>query len=135
MRKIVTSKDLSKAELAEVERKAKQDDYLTRLIKYIPSETVTLYVTLYGMASGAIAEIPFEQITWLIFVVGVVLTPLYLWRIANVNDWLQISVATVAFVIWVFALGGPFANLSWYHSVYGALLLPTFTAVIPLFER
>lgn len=135
MRKIVTSKDLSKAELAEMERKAKPDDYLTRLIKYIPSETVTLYVTLYGIANAARTEIPFEQITWLIFIVGVVLTPFYLWRIAKVTDWLQILAATGAFVIWGFAMGGPFANLSWYHSVYGALLLPIYTAVIPFFER
>ena len=136
MRLVLTSKniDLVQAKLPQEEReKVKPDDYLTKILKYIPSEVVVLYITLYGVASAAKTEIPFGLITWLIFVVGVLGTVLYLWRIAKVNDRSQIFISTGAFVVWVFALGGPFSSLSWYHPVYGALLLPIYTFFIPIF--
>ena len=136
MRLVLTSKNINlvKAKLPQEEReKVKPDDYLTKIIKYIPSEVVALYITLYGVASAAKTEIPFVLITWLIFVVGVLGTVLYLWRIAQVNDRLQIFISAGAFVVWVFALGGPFSNLLWYNPVYGALLLPIYTFFIPIF--
>jgi len=136
MRLVLTSKNINlvKAKLPKEEReKVKPDDYLTKIIKYIPSEVVVLYITLYGVASAAKTEIPFVLITWLIFVVGVLGTVLYLWRIAQVNDRLQIFISAGAFVVWVFALGGPFSNLLWYNPVYGALLLPIYTFFIPIF--
>jgi len=135
MRLVLTGKNLElvKAKLPEKEReKVKQDDYLTRIIKYIPSEVVALYITLYGIASAAKDEIPFNLMIWLIFVLGALGTVLYLWRVAKVDDGLQIAISTGAFVVWVFALGGPFSELSWYHPVYGALLLPIYTFFIPI---
>jgi len=136
MRLILTSKNINlvKAKLPPEEReKVKPDDYLNKIIKYIPSEVVALYITLYGVALAAKNGIPFGLITWLIFVVGVLGTVLYLWRIAKVNDRSQLLISTGAFVVWVFALGGPFSDLSWYHAVYGALLLPIYTFFIPIF--
>jgi hypothetical protein len=44
----------------------------------------------------------------------------------------QAVIATGAFAVWVFALGGPFATTSWYDSIYGALVLIAFTLVIGL---
>jgi hypothetical protein len=38
----------------------------------------------------------------------------------------------VAFAVWVFALGGPFAALSFYHSIYGSLVLVLYTLLIGL---
>lgn len=136
MRLVLTSKNINlvKAKLPPEEReKVKPDDYLNKIIKYIPSEVVALYITLYGVASAAKNGIPFGLITWLIFVVGVLGTVLYLWCIAKVNDRSQLLISTGAFVVWVFALGGPFSNLSWYHPVYGALLLPIYTFFVPIF--
>lgn len=135
MRTVVTSKniDLIKAKLPKEEgEQVTLDDYKDTLLKYIPAEVVALYITLYGIISAAKTEIPFDLISWIIFVVGVFGTALYLWRIGKVNDMLQISISTGAFVIWVFALGGPFSNLSWYHPVYGTLLLPIYTFFIPI---
>ncbi len=136
MRTVITSRNigLKKAKISKEEEveKIKPDDYLTKLIKYIPSEIIALYITLFGIATTAKTEIPFELITWLIFLIGVIGTLLYLWRIAKVTNWLQLSISTISFVIWAFALGGPFANLSWYHPVYGALILPVYTFFIPI---
>ena len=135
MRTVLTSKNigLMKAKISKEEgEQIKPDNYLTKLIKYIPSEIVALYITLLGIATTAKTEIAFELITWLIFLIGIIGTLLYLWRIEKVTNWLQLSISTIAFVIWAFALGGPFANLSWYHPVYGALILPVYTFFIPI---
>ena len=133
MREIITEKDVEDARLESTATAGpnKPDDYLTRLLKYIPAEMVALWVTTYGIAS---VDIPFEIITWLIFIAILVLTPLYLWRLQKVNNKLQLGLSTVSFAVWVFALGGPFALYSWYNTVYGALLLPFITILIPIIK-
>ncbi|RLE76493.1 MAG: hypothetical protein DRJ44_03980 [Thermoprotei archaeon] len=124
--------DAIKAKLPEEERKAvKPDDYLTRLVKYIPSEVIALYITLDGIISSAKTEIPFQTISWLIFLICLIGTIVYKWRIYEVKDTAQILVSAGAFIVWVFALGGPFATLPWYHPIYGELILPIYTFFIP----
>lgn len=135
MRQVLTRKNIAmvKAKLPEEEKeKAKPDDYKERILKFIPAEVVTLYLLVYGLAKAAEDQIPFEVISWVLFGVGIFGTILHLWRIAKVSDWSQILISTVAFVVWVFALGGPFLQLPWYNSIYGALLLPIYTFFIPI---
>lgn len=46
------------------------------------------------------------------FFTGVAMTPLYLIRVGKpqgVFQWLHIAIATVAFVLWAYLLGGPFS--------------------------
>jgi hypothetical protein len=134
MRQVVTHKNISrvKAKLPEEEKEKVKPDKLQELIlKYIPAEVVTLYILVYGIAKAAENEIPFELISWVLVGVGIIGTILYLWRIAKV-DWLQILISTVAFAVWVFAMGHAFSQLSWYNQVYGALMLPIYTFFIPI---
>ncbi len=36
-------------------------------------------------------------------------------------------------MVWAIAIGGePFKSVSWYHPVYGSILMILYTAVIPL---
>jgi hypothetical protein len=44
----------------------------------------------------------------------------------------QILIATVAFAIWVAALGGPFEFWPSYERLYGSLLLIAYTLVVGL---
>jgi len=132
MRLVLTRKNVDQVRAKLPGELIKPDDYTTKLIKYIPSEVVALYITLYGIASAAKEDIAFEIITWLIFVIGILGTVLYLWRMAKVTDWTQIAISTAAFVVWVFALGGPFLSFSWYQPIYGALLLPVYTFFTPI---
>lgn len=134
MRQVLTRKNIAmvKAKLPEEEKeKVKPDDYKERILKYMPGEVVTLYLLVYGLAKASEDQIQFEVISWVLFAVGIIGTILHLWRIAKV-DWVQILISTIAFVVWVFALGGPFLQLPWYNSVYGALLLPIYTFFIPI---
>lgn len=108
----------------------KPDDYQSRLLKYIPAEVVAVYLTLEGIVKSAA-----DQQIWLLWVIfGLLLigTPLYLWRVAKVPRKVQLSISTIAFAVWIFALGGPFASQTWYEPVYGAILLPIYTFFVPI---
>jgi hypothetical protein len=133
LRTIVNKKSAASATKSLPEPE-KADDYLTRLLKYIPAETVAIWTVLSGIVVGAGSAIAIESIMWLIFIVIAILTPLYLWRVAKVTNGLQIAISTVAFVVWVFALGGPFALYTWYNPIYGAILLPIVTFAIPIVQ-
>ncbi len=113
------------------------DDFTTKLIKYIPSEIVAAYITMNGMVEGN-PSLP-EMISWLIFIALFIITPLYIWRVTTAPGesvpYKQILISTIAFFIWVFAIGGPFEQLDWYNAVYGALLLPIYTLMMPILDR
>lgn len=108
------------------------DTYTSRLLKYIPSEVIAVYLTLTALLRASAA--PDRMLEWLVFAFGVVVTPLYLWRVQRVWKPLQLVLSTVAFVVWAFALGGPFLSLTWYTAVYGGLLLTAYTFLIPIIQ-
>ena len=116
--------------------KGEEDTYKDRLLKYIPTEIVGLYITLSTIALSAGGEIPVLSILWVIFALLFIVTPLfYFWVTKKPSvrmGVIQIIISTIAFAVWVFSLGelGPFGFYSWYHPVYAALLLPTFTALV-----
>ena len=106
--------------------------YADRLLKYIPSEVVALYLTLDAtIRSSEHVPIP---VYWAAFLFGIIGTYLYLWRVQKVDKHLQLGISTVAFMVWVFAIGGPFVYFSWYNPVYGGLLLPAYTFLIAIVE-
>lgn len=112
-----------------------EDDYKSRLLKYIPAEIIAVYLTMDGVVKSAAAQLSVAQIEWVIFVILLVATPLYLWRIAGVTKIVQLCVSTISFAVWVFTLGGPFAFTTWYHPAFGALLLPLYTFLLPIIYR
>src|SRR6266536_5891333 len=101
-------------------RAVSPDAYLDRLVKYIPSEVIATYLSLDLICRSAIEMWP----GWLVLGFGCLATPVYLSKISEVRKPVQLLVSTLAFCVWVFALGGPFLRLSWYKPLYGALLLP-----------
>jgi len=92
-----------------------------------------LYLTLQGITLSGVADAP-NLSTWLWFILGIglVSTPLYQWRILKIGKVAQLTVSTAAFGVWVFALGGAFASLSWYEPFIGSLALVIFTFFAPL---
>lgn len=110
------------------------DDYRSRLVKYIPTEIIALYLTL----AGVLATVPEDQkppwIVWAVFFILLLLTPLYLSKMEGVKKQQQLIISTACFFVWVFGLGGPFLETQWYHPWYGAMALPLFTFAMPLWE-
>lgn len=107
---------------------ASPDTYKDRLFKYIPGEIVTLYLGA-ETAIETSARSP-HVLHWIVFFLCLVATPLYLWRNQQVKAWRQLAISTASFVLWAFALGGPFTTFHWYRQAYGAVCLPIFTFLI-----
>jgi hypothetical protein len=113
---------------------AKPDRYQDRLIKYIPADVIAVYLCIAGILKTANGHAQVHVIEWIIFLILVPGTVFYLRRVARVTKWQQIAISVVAFVVWVFSIGGPFTQLGWYDPVYGAVLLPLYTFLVPVFQ-
>lgn len=111
------------------------DDYASRLLKYIPTEGVGYWLAVSGIIQSGGNDIPQTGLLWLFFVIGLVFTFLWLRRQTKEpgkrTAWTQIWLACGAFIVWVFAAGGPFAaSFDWYRPLYGSLALITYTVLI-----
>jgi hypothetical protein len=97
----------------------KPDDYLDRLLKYIPAEIIALYLAVTNAVPST--DRSYHLTLWIVFAVTVASTPIYMYfatqnRPAEPVLWSQIVISSVAFPIWVFAIGGPFRYLPWYEA-------------------
>jgi hypothetical protein len=141
-REILTNRDIQKYNQTETASKlpsgatypATKDGYFNRLFKYIPAELVAAYIFVLGVVKQLTDAGEIRIFQWLIFVIFCILTPLYLWRVQKVMKIQQHIISLLSFIVWVFALGGPFALCSWYNPVYGSILLPVFTLLVAIWE-
>jgi len=115
------------------------DNYLERLSGLIPAEIIAAYAAISGILQTQTGvSLTFY---WFVFLVLLAFTVPYSWKATRKErsdgtflptPWLQIVAATVSFVVWVFALGGPFTVFSWYEPYYGSVILVLYTLLIPL---
>jgi hypothetical protein len=112
------------------------DGYFDKVLKYIPADINAAWVAITGIIGGSAVEAQHSALLWGTFVVFVALTALWTLRQTTEPGKLpartQTAVATGAFIVWVIALGGPFATLSGYQPVYGAVLLIIYTLAVGL---
>jgi hypothetical protein len=112
------------------------DSYRERLIKYIPAETLALFVAVYGITfylSGSEAWYPLMA-RW-VLIAGILGTMLYLWRAEGVTDIVQLAISTIGFVLWACALGiVTVASLPFYNAVVAAVLLIVWVFGAPFIE-
>jgi hypothetical protein len=108
------------------------DTYFDRVIKYIPADIVSAWVAVIGIVKSA-SGIPTSTVLWICFLFGIAITFVWTPWQTGVSGaypaWVQATVCTIAFVVWVFALGEPFTSLYWYNQLYGSLALIGFTLV------
>lgn len=122
---------------AESEEQDQGDVYTVRLLKLIPSETVALYLFLAGIIrsslDGPAQEWKLKAWLWGITVAVLVLNVLYLRRFQIVKDVWQYVIQTLALVIWIMTIGGPFVYLDFYEPFVGSVALALFTFAVPIF--
>ena len=111
------------------------DDYLTRLLKYVPTEVVALYLTLQGVIRSEkglqISDASYSLWFFAIVFIGVIATPTYL-RALGVRKQLQILLSTLAFLIWAFAIGGdPIESLMKTYEI--PTFIPSIVVIIATF--
>jgi hypothetical protein len=115
----------------------KIDTYFDKIIKYIPADIVGAWVTVTGLIDiDKGVNAPNQILLWIVFVVGTVLTAIWTLKQTSVKKKppaiTQTVISTGAFIVWVFALGGPFAKLEFYRPLYGSLLLILYTLIVAL---
>ena len=108
------------------------DEYLDRLLKLIPGETVAAYLFVVGVIQTALKAQPSALGLWLWIVFAVIgVGNFFYWKRAKVTDPAQYVLLTAAYVVWVFTIGGPFATTGWYQPFMGSVLLGLFTFLAP----
>lgn len=138
-REVITAKDIERINKSDSESRVlvgtvTQDGYFDRLFKYIPAELVAGYIFVLGVVKQLTNAGEIRVFQWSLFIIFCILTPLYLWRIQKVQKVQQLIISVLSFVVWVFALGGPFSLSGWYNPVYGSILLPVFTLIVAIWE-
>ena len=112
------------------------DSYRERLIKYIPAETIALFIAAYGITyylSGSETWYPLMA-RW-ILIAGILGTLLYLWQAEGVTDIVQLSISTIGFIIWTGALGVvTVASLPFYNAVIAGIFLVVWVFGTPLID-
>lgn len=120
------------------------DNYIEQVLKYIPSEIVAAYLFAEGILKSI--DRAAEAASWIVFAFLLLVTPFYIWATTTEKPdkeetarkaaaWDQIIISFLSFGVWVFAIGGPFAFLSWYNPVYGSVLLVLFTFLPPIITK
>lgn len=110
------------------------DNYLSRVLKHIPSEIVLAYISIEGVLESAYADRSdlLQTILWVISALLLFITPLWLYRVERVHRFSQLLLSSLSVVFWMFAIGGPFRYLSWYDPALGAVALPFYTLLVPI---
>ena len=126
--------------LGTSERSApRTDNYLERIAKYVPGEVLAFFIFINvileqavrtGGKSAVMAGLPVTTVAQGALVVGLVLTPLFIWYVREEGDaWLTNAVvSTLAFPFWAYALGAVAFDAHWDGNL-AAILLATFTVV------
>jgi len=115
-------------------REIKKDQHFRdRLLKLIPSEIVATYLVIVGFIPK-VENYPNRKIVLTIVSIGLlVLVPFYLRKFQNVKRLPQIVFTMVAFLVWIYSLGGPFESYNIYDPIIGSIILIFWSLLIPFF--
>ena len=113
------------------------DTYFDRVVKYIPADIIAAWTTASGLIKAA-SNVNQQLLVWITFTIGLILTPLWILKQTHKEDLqpakTQAAIGFFAFAVWVFTLGGPFANLPFYRPIYGSLVLILYTLLVGFIE-
>src|SRR5581483_9705673 len=110
-----------------------------RITKYVPGEVLAFFVFINvileqakktGGKDAAMAGVPITAVAQGALLVGLVLTPLFVWYVRREGDaWITNAfVSTLAFPFWAYALGAVAFSDYWDGNL-AAILLATFTVM------
>jgi hypothetical protein len=110
------------------------DEWYQRLMKYIPGEALSHYLTRDSLVRSA--SLQDKVAVWLGVVLAVAITfnLVYLVRVWRIRRLSQIAISTGALVVYVFAMGGVFKETMWWEPFQGALALVITTAFLSFFK-
>jgi hypothetical protein len=108
------------------------DGYLGKLIKYIPVEIIGSYLIISGLLESAYASATTARRVslGLFFILGILVSYAYAKRVLHVVRASQLAMTSLAFAVWVFAAGGVFATLAWWHPWMGTIAVVMFGVLV-----
>lgn len=83
-------------------------DYLDKVARLIPGEIIAGYLTMIGFV-GSIKNIQMQNvIAWIVFAIGLILTPIYLNNVAEADKPKKnhLILSTIAFLVWAYVTTG-----------------------------
>jgi hypothetical protein len=116
------------------------DSYKDKLLKLIPAEIVAAFLTLKGVFDAAQGVAGIEVVQWIVFCGLLVIMPWIYWKAYKVKDLKQHIITVIAFIIWVFTIGGPFDQFFLGNNgmilpikgIIASIILVFFTLLAPL---
>lgn len=110
-----------------------EDDYLTKLVKYVPLEVLGAYLLMQGVVTSNVSK-KHDLAIWLgVLLVGfLVITIIYDRMVLNVVRKAQIAISVIGLAVYVFSLGGWFATTTWYQQWYASIALPLFGLLVAI---
>lgn len=106
------------------------DNYRDRLLKLIPSELLGTYMAVNAVLISMDPSTMSTVLLWVVFGICLAATPLWLWFGQGVRKVLQIVLTSIAFVIWVMTVSGPFTTIPDYKPFIGTVFLILFSGLI-----
>ncbi len=111
-------------------------DYLDRLMKMIPGEVVGLYLVGSGIIPAGQSV---SLLIWtIICLAGVIALRAYGTADPATNkapDWIHVGISSIAFLIWVYSIGGVFEAYGLAVPYIGSLLVLAWTFFVPIFYK
>jgi hypothetical protein len=108
-----------------------EDDYITKLLKYIPIEILGAYLFMQTIVNSNVTTSHAHAIWLLCLLIGAgVLTFAYDRWVLSILRLTQLLMSVLAFAVYVFAMGGWFETTGWYHQWYGSIAVPTFVVLV-----
>ena len=109
-----------------------------RIVKFMPVEIVSGYLFVFGLVHAAPTGKLRILAAWLVFAVGLIVTPIFLLKVYHPKPEMrpQVWIASIAFPLWAYALGGPFAMPpldKYYVAWFGGVLVGLYSWLVGLF--
>lgn len=112
----------------------KQPGPAEKLVKYFPAEAFALYAGLEPLSDTVLDGNALKWSLWGALALSVVLCVMFLRRFWNVRRRGQVAISCLALVVYVAALGGPFALLDWWEpaiALAAAVIMSAFIIFVP----
>ena len=108
-----------------------EDDYITKLLKYIPVEILGAYLFMQSVVNSNVTTRHAHAIWLLCLLIGAgIFTYAYDRWVLSIIRPAQLLMSVLAFAVYVFAMGGWFATTGWYHQWYASIAVPTFVVLV-----
>ena len=112
------------------------DTYFDKVIKYIPADVLGAWIAVDGLIEGAGVSVAKNTSLWIAFIIGIFITAFWTYKQTQQPKKplaiTQIVISTGAFLVWVYASGGPLESVGLYNATYGSMLLILYTLIVAM---